>query len=135
MKMPLVLPQKPPMVMVDALVDYSEMMAMTCLEIRPDNIFVQNGFFTEPGLVENIAQTAAAHAGFTHSMNGDNTVPMGYIAGIDHLSVHRLPPVLSTIETTIRVQNQVMNVTIIGGTITCGGEPVARCEMKIFIRS
>ena len=135
MKMPLLLPQKPPMVMVDTLVRYAELAAVTRLEIRPDNIFVRNGHFTEPGLVENIAQTAAAHAGYTNSMNGQSEAPIGYIAAVDHLQIHQLPAVFSTIETSIQVQNHVMNITIIGGTITCDGQLVAQCEMKIFIRS
>lgn len=135
MEMPLLLPQQAPMVMVDTLVRYSSSDAVTRLEIRPDNIFVHNGHFTEPGLVENIAQTAAAHAGFTTSQNGHSTAPVGYIAAVDQLQVFQLPAVFSTIETTIRIQHQVLNVTIIGGEIVCDGQPVARCEMKIFVRS
>ena len=61
MELSLLLPQKPPMVMVDALVEFTELSAVTRLVVRPDNIFVQNGRLAEPGLVENIAQTAAAH--------------------------------------------------------------------------
>ncbi len=135
MEMPLLLPQQAPMVMVDALLSYTESGAVTRLEIRPDNIFVHDGHFTEPGLVENIAQTAAAHAGYTQTRNGASIAPVGYIAAVDQLQIFRLPPVFSIIETTIRIQHQVLNVTIIGGDVTCDGQPVARCEMKIFLRS
>lgn len=134
MDMPLLLPQKPPMVMVDALVQFTERAAATRLEIRADNIFVQHNRLAEPGLVENIAQTAAAHAGYTSALRGESEAPVGYIAAIDRLQIHELPPVGAIIETTIEVQNQVLNVTIIEGKITCDGQPVAQCVMKIFIR-
>jgi predicted hotdog family 3-hydroxylacyl-ACP dehydratase len=135
MELPLLLPQKPPMVMVDSLVEYTDLGAVTRLGVRPDNVFVQNGQLAEPGLVENIAQTAAAHAGHNNVLKGIAEAPLGYIAAVDHLQIHKLPAVHSTIETSIRVIQQVLNVTIIAGTVVCEGEPIAQCEMKIFIRT
>ena len=135
MELSLLLPQKPPMVMVDALVEFTELSAVTRLVVRPDNIFVQNGRLAEPGLVENIAQTAAAHAGHSNVLNGIPEAPLGYIATVDHLHIHKLPELHSTLETSIRVKQQVMNVTIIAGTIRCDGETIAECEMKIFLRN
>lgn len=135
MEFPLLLPQKPPMVMVDALVEYTDLGAVTRLVVRHDNIFLRNGRLAEPGLVENIAQTAAAHAGHNNVLNGKTEAPVGYIAAVDHLQIHKLPELHTTIETTIRVKHQMMNVTIIGGTIHCAGELIAQCEMKIFIRT
>ena len=60
----LLIPQRPPFVMIDKLLSFSETTTTTGLSIRADNIFVENGLFKEPGLVENIAQTAAARAGY-----------------------------------------------------------------------
>lgn len=135
MDLPLLLPQKPPIVMVDRLVQCTELGAVTRFSVRPDNIFVHNGQLAEPGLIENIAQTAAAHAGYSNVLNGMQEAPAGYIAAVDHLQVFRLPDVDSVIETAIEIKHHVLSVTIINGTITCAGEPVAQCEMKIFIRS
>ena len=123
------------MVMVDTLVEYTASGVMTRLSVRPDNIFVQNGFLSEPGLVENIAQTAAAQAGYDNVLNGIIEAPQGYIATVDYLHIHKLPGLHTTIETRIQVKHQVMNVTIISGTIHCGGETIVQCEMKIFIRT
>ena len=58
------IPQRAPIVMVHALVEADDEHAVTQLAIEPDNIFVSNEFFAEPGLVENIAQTAAMHVGY-----------------------------------------------------------------------
>lgn len=123
------------MVMVDALVEYNGTGVLTRLSVRADNIFVQNGRLTESGLVENIAQTAAAQAGYDNVRNGIGEAQLGYIAAVDHLHIYKLPEVDSTIETRIQVKHQVLNVTIIDGMITCAGETIARCEMKIFTRN
>ena len=57
------IPQRNPFVMVDKLLSATETTAHTSFEIKAGNILLNNGFFSEAGLVENIAQTAAAHAG------------------------------------------------------------------------
>lgn len=121
--------------MVDALVEYTGSGVVTRLSVREDNIFVQHGFLSEPGLVENIAQTAAAQAGYDNVLNGVSEAPLGYIAAVDYLQIHKLPGLNTTIETRIQVKQQVLNVTIISGTISCAGETIAQCEMKIFIRT
>ena len=54
------IPQRPPFVMVDALAYTNEKATATVLKITEQNIFVNKGELTESGLVENIAQTAAA---------------------------------------------------------------------------
>ena len=54
------IPQKPPFVMIDKLINFSETTTSTSFCIKADNIFVAHDYFKEPGLVENIAQTAAA---------------------------------------------------------------------------
>ena len=54
------IPQKPPMVMVDKLIFAEEKKVVTSFLIRRDNIFCSDGVFTEAGLIENMAQTAAA---------------------------------------------------------------------------
>ena len=54
-----ILPQKFPMVMVDKLLFSDEKTAVSGFTILADNIFCENGFFTQAGMLENIAQTAA----------------------------------------------------------------------------
>ncbi len=57
------IPQRPPFVMIDRLVSSDADIIKTSFKITGDNIFVTDGRFREPGLLENIAQTAAARAG------------------------------------------------------------------------
>jgi 3-hydroxyacyl-[acyl-carrier-protein] dehydratase len=128
------IPQRPPMVMVDKLLVEDERSAVTGLNVDFENIFVRNGFFTEPGIVEHIAQSAALKAGYGFAKAG-KTIPIGYIAGVKDLSISYLPEVNAELVTRIEIVNQVMGVTLVQGTVQCSGRPVASCQMRIFIKA
>lgn len=125
------IPQRKPMVMIDALKEASDRHAVTQLMIRAENIFVSDGHFTEPGLVENIAQTAAAQSGYQH-VQGGMPVKIGYIAAVKNLVITQLPEVGTVIETSVQVINQVLNVIIIEGRIAQGEMLLCSCEIRIF---
>lgn len=126
------IPQKPPFVMIDKLLDVTETYSKTGFTITADNIFVKEGLFKEPGLVENIAQTAAASAGYvSHTQN--KPVLVGYIGAVNNLQVFGFPATGDELITEITTENQIFNVTLISGKITCNGQLIAQCNMKIFI--
>ena len=126
------IPQRPPFVMVDKLLSFSETTISTGFRIKADNIFVENGEFKEPGLVENIAQTAAARAGYI-SKTENKPVLVGYIGAVNNLQVYFLPKTGDELITEITIENQIFDVTLISGKINCNGKTVAQCNMKIFI--
>lgn len=126
------IPQRPPFVMIDQLITYNEKITRTSFKIKAANIFVENGRFGEPGLVENIAQTAAARAGYV-SLHDNKPVLVGYIGAIKNLVIHSLPMVNDELVTEISVENQIFDVMLISGKITCRDILLAACEMKIFI--
>ncbi|MFZ1785629.1 MAG: 3-hydroxyacyl-ACP dehydratase [Ferruginibacter sp.] len=128
----LLIPQKPPFVMVDKLLSFGETSVTTGFSIPHDNIFVEQGLFKEPGLVENIAQTAAARAGYV-SKTENKPVAVGYIGAVNNLQVFMLPEAGDELITEITIDNQIFDVTLISGKITSKGRPVAQCKMKIFI--
>jgi len=127
------IPQRPPMVMIHNLLEASEERAVTQLHILPDNIFVENNFFKEPGLVENIAQTAAVQVGYI-CVQRNVPVPIGYIAAIKDLKIFKFPPADSTITTSITVKNQVLDITLVEGEVRLNDEIMCRCEMRIFAK-
>jgi predicted hotdog family 3-hydroxylacyl-ACP dehydratase len=126
------IPQRPPFVMIDKLLSFSETTTTTGFSIKTDNIFVEDGLFKEPGLVENIAQTAAARAGYV-SQTESKPVLVGYIGAVNNLQVFMLPQTGSELITEITTENQIFDVTLISGKITCNGQLIAQCKMKIFI--
>ena len=112
--------------------DADEKICRSVLQILEGNIFVENGLFSEPGLIENIAQTAAARIGYICSKQ-NKPVPLGYIGAVQHLEIVDLPKIKDEIETEITIKNEVFNVTIVEGKVMCNGKTMAHCEMKIFI--
>jgi predicted hotdog family 3-hydroxylacyl-ACP dehydratase len=126
------IPQKPPVVMIDQLIGSDETSTRTAFRVKEDNIFVEEGLLKEPALVENIAQTAAARAGYI-TTNENLPVLVGYIGAIKDLEIFNLPKINDNLETEIVIKNQVFGVTLIEGTVRCNGTIIAQCEMKIFI--
>jgi predicted hotdog family 3-hydroxylacyl-ACP dehydratase len=126
------IPQRAPFVMVDEILLSSELSTQSKFLVRADNIFVENGLLKEPGLVENIAQTAAARAGYISHMES-KPVSVGYIGAIKNLKIMAFPKVGDEIITEITIENQIFNVTLISGKIMCDEQLLAHCQMKIFI--
>ena len=126
------IPQRPPFVMIDQLTYSDDTSSRSSFLIKQENIFVSNGKFREAGLVENIAQTAAARAGH-ESQSKNEPVKVGYIGAVKNLEIFSLPNVNDEIETEVAIENQVFDVTIITGKVKCNGKLLAQCEMKIFI--
>jgi 3-hydroxyacyl-[acyl-carrier-protein] dehydratase len=128
------IPQREPVVMVHNLAEATDEHAVSTFMIESSNIFVANGLFTEAGLIENMAQTAAAQAGYMYRQK-NMPVPIGFIAAIKDLTINKLPQVDSSIKTTINVTNKVFEVTLIKGIVEQHGEELCSCEMRIFTKS
>lgn len=127
------IPQRDPIVMVHDLLEAGDNFVVTRLDIEPDNIFVEGDFFAEPGLVENIAQTAAVHVGYQCTLKG-LPIPIGYIAAIKELKIFRLPLKNSSITTSVRITNKVLDVTVVEGKVEQEGNTLCSCEMRIFAK-
>jgi predicted hotdog family 3-hydroxylacyl-ACP dehydratase len=119
--------------MVHDLLEAGDNFVVTRLDIEPDNIFVEGDFFAEPGLVENIAQTAAVHVGYQCTLKG-LPIPIGYIAAIKELKIFRLPLKNSSITTSVRITNKVLDVTVVEGKVEQEGNTLCSCEMRIFAK-
>ncbi len=126
------LPQRDPMVMVSNLLKCEEQLYITSFQIGKKNIFVSDGYLREPGLIENIAQTAAAGAGY-NCLKNKKEVPVGYIGAIKNLEIFSLPEINSEITTHVIIEYEVMNATLIKGIIYQNDEVLAKCDMKIFL--
>ena len=126
------IPQKPPMAMIDTIVEVTAEKAVTQLHIKADNLFCQNNCFQAAGLTENIAQTAAAQVGYLAYQTGE-APPVGFIGAIKNLEIHTLPAVGEILTTEIIIEHEVMNFTLIRGCAKVGEKTMAECQMKIFI--
>jgi 3-hydroxymyristoyl/3-hydroxydecanoyl-(acyl carrier protein) dehydratase len=124
------LPHRPPFVMIDT-IETDGNKALGRFFIKADNVLVENGFFSESGLVEHMAQTAGA--GMPHP--GDMP-SVGYIGALKDLKIESLPAVGETIVTHVDYLHQVMNAHIVHAeTFNASGVLLASCELKIFLQS
>ncbi|MGC4233891.1 MAG: 3-hydroxyacyl-ACP dehydratase [Niabella sp.] len=126
------IPQRAPFVMVDTLEACNGTGASTRFTVKEDNLFVFYGRLTEPALVENIAQTAAARIGYICQQE-QKAVPVGFIGAVQHLKISSLPETGDVLDTVITVKHQIFNATVIEGKIAVNGKDIGSCEMKIFI--
>lgn len=118
--------------MIDRLVEVLGKTTVTSFQIRADNVFCENGEFREPGLIENIAQTAAAGVGSKPGNIGGEP-PLGYIGGLRNLKIHGFPRIGQEVITTVTVEHEVFNATVVQGNICLNGRLIAECELKIFL--
>lgn len=127
------IPQRHPIVMVDKLIAVEDKKTISGLTIKADNIFIENNQFIEPGLIENIAQSAALGVGYVCSLKGDK-VPIGFIGAIKNLRIYDLPVVGDELITEVTVDYEVFEATLITGKVYCKDKLLAQCEMKIFLK-
>jgi predicted hotdog family 3-hydroxylacyl-ACP dehydratase len=125
------IPQRPPVVMIDKLTHSGEKSAKGCLYIKKSNLFCHEGHFQEAGLIEFMAQTAAAFKGFLQMSEKKAVVP-GFIAVIKNLIIHSLPAIDTEIQSEISVENELLGYTIIAGKIYQSNSIIAECEMRIL---
>ena len=127
------LPQRPPFVMLDALTHFDEVITRTRLQVAKDNIFVEDGTFTESGIIENIAQTCAARMGYINKYIYSDKVKIGFIGSIKNLIINELPKVGDELKTTIEVVSEVFAITLVNAKVEVEDKLIASCEMKISL--
>ena len=128
------IPQRPPFVMVGDILSRKNNQATTSFYIQKNNVLVKENVFTVSGLLENIAQTAAANAGYDCFLK-NIPVPLGFIGAISKVAVTKLPEADSQIETKIEVLQEVFGITLIKGEVTQNNQPIISCQMKIMIQN
>lgn len=126
------IPQKPPFVMVDELLFSDDNITKTSFTVTADNVFVINSRFSEAGLMENMAQTAAAGSGNMARIE-NRPVANGYIGQVKNFEIFSLPAIGDILLTEVKMEVQVFDAGIVSGKVLCNDEVVAQCEMKIFI--
>jgi predicted hotdog family 3-hydroxylacyl-ACP dehydratase len=126
------IPQRPPMALIDSLTHSDEKSAGGRLFIRESNVFCENGFLQEGGLIEFIAQTAAAFEGYRQVILKEPVKP-GFIGAVKNLSVYLLPEINTEIQSEITVDSELLGYTLITGKIFQNKAVVAECEMRILV--
>lgn len=128
------IPQREPIMMVDELLSVEDSEAKTCLRVRENNFFLlADGRMSEEGLIEHIAQSASALAGYKALEAGEKEPQIGYIGEVKRFRCYFRPACGDILSTTITMGAQVGGVTIISGVTFMGDKKVAETQMKIYV--
>jgi predicted hotdog family 3-hydroxylacyl-ACP dehydratase len=125
------IPQRPPMQMIDRLLFADEQSAKGSLLVKESNLFCKSGMLSASALVEFIAQTAAAYTGYRNKIS-NNSVGEGYIGAVKNLVISSLPRVNTVITSEIVLENEIVGFTIINGKVFDQECVIAECEMRIL---
>jgi predicted hotdog family 3-hydroxylacyl-ACP dehydratase len=137
------LPHRAPMLMVDMILEMDDEKVETIFEIKQNNIFIENGFFTESGLVENMAQTCSSVVAkdyFVDENKNDkiDVNVVGFISGIKTLNIYFLPEVNNVIYTKALLVSKFITDSYSLCTMKCqtfrADELLLEGEITLFIQ-
>jgi hypothetical protein len=124
------IPQRPPFVMIDNLLEATGEFFVTDFFILPDNIFIQDGVLREFAMIENIAQSSSAGLTVTTKRSADKR-PEGYLAGLSKLKLYELPRVNDRIYTMVKLVAQFGSMYLLKGENYLSDTKLMECELKL----
>ena len=127
------IPQRHPIVMVDSFFGIENGSSFSGLTVSEDNIFCKDGCLHEPGIIEHIAQSAAARVGYLYTQQ-NQPVPLGFIGSVDKMNIYFLPKAGDKLFTEIKVIQEVFGITLISAVTRVDGNIIAECKMKISLQ-
>lgn len=127
------IPQRPPVVMVDAFYGVDGAVSESGYTVPADNIFCRDGVLDECALIENMAQSAALRVGYLCVSQGQ-PVPLGFIGAVGKCAFERRAAAGDELRTKVTVVTELMNVTLAEAEVRVRGERVCGCQLKIFLQ-
>jgi len=126
------IPQKAPFVMVDELLNYTEESLKSRFTVVTNNLFVQNNYFVESGIIEHMAQSVALHTGYQFFLM-KKKAPTGYIGSIKNIEINRFPKIGEILETSISIIQEFMGITLVEIEVKIEDELIAKGQMKTVL--
>ncbi|MCC8176660.1 MAG: pseudouridylate synthase [Bacteroidales bacterium] len=128
------LPQQEPFVMIDRLEHFDQKRVVTSTTVNADNLFVENGRWSESGLIENVAQTCAARIGYINRYILSKGIQIGFIGAIRNLAITALPQVGTEITTEVEIQEELFGMILAQAAVRQRDTVLLTTEMKIAIK-
>ena len=139
------IPQREPFMMVeefeagkhhDMSDKQADQIAMTGLTVRLGNYFLLPcGEMAETGLIEHLAQSCSALAGYKAIQKSATEPPIGMIAEVKHFTCHRRPKRGEQVRSSVCFAFSFGSMTLAQGVSYVGDELIAEIELKIFMQS
>lgn len=128
------IPQRAPFKMVDELLNVDGETAVTLLVVQPDNYLLDSDrVLVEAGVIEHIAQSASALAGYLSREQGNSGVPVGYIGEIRNFRSYGFARVGDVLKTMVTREDVFGNIACVSGETWVSDRKIAELQMKIYI--
>jgi predicted hotdog family 3-hydroxylacyl-ACP dehydratase len=136
------LPHRAPMLMVDDVIKMDESFIETTFKIKRCNIFLENNYLSETGIIENAAQTSSGIVGGPHfeaNKEKSDYEVLGYISKIKSVKIFKLPPLGATLKT----KGELLSIHPVGDVFNCnmkchtyiGDERIAESDFNLIIKT
>lgn len=128
------IPQRPPFVLIDNLLFADKTKAVSSWKIQPTSLFVEHNTLSPSAILENIAQTAAAHLGYINKYYDDNQeVKIGLVGAVSNLEILDTIHVDDILTTEVQILEQIADLKLISAKVTRNNDLLATAEMKIAL--
>lgn len=130
------LPQQKPFVFVDQIENFiiSHLSCTTHFLVKEDSLLVKDGYLSESGIIENIAQTCAVHIGFYNKYILNKKIQVGFIGAVKNLRIFDKVQIGDQLVTTIAIKTEFGSMKIADATVEVCGKKVAEGELKIALQ-
>ncbi|WP_456439638.1 ABC transporter permease [Psychroserpens sp.] len=136
------LPHRPPFLLLDKILILNDEEVSASFRIKEDNLFVENNYFGEMGLVENAAQTCSSIVGKSYfdddDIDGKGAKLIGFISAIKKITAFSCPKVGSTIisnaKLTSRFDSDNYSVCSLKCNIFDRSNLLLSCELNLMIK-
>ena len=129
------IPQRDPVRMVDRLLRADDDSAEACLTVRAGNFFLDDGLLAETGVMEHIAQSASAFAGWRERQKGATSAPLGFIGEVKKFRCHRRPAVGEELHSVVTLLTEFDRILVIAAETRVADEVVAETQMKVALEA
>ncbi|HNY26932.1 MAG TPA: hypothetical protein PLA90_12870 [Candidatus Sumerlaeota bacterium] len=125
-------PQAPPMLLLDTLTHYDLESGEAQTVVRPDSLFLEpSGQMAAPALVEMMAQLVAARQGF-EALSHPEALTQGLLVGVQEFSFHGTARTGDTLRITAQQVLRVDQAVVVRGEVWRGADLLASGMLKIW---
>ncbi|MBW2187688.1 MAG: hypothetical protein JRG71_15285 [Deltaproteobacteria bacterium] len=127
------LPHRPPMILVDQLVEFEVGQGRVSATIGANDLFVgPDGTLETVALIELVAQSYATMKGYDDLIN-QRSVQRGFLVGSRTFNVLRCPRVGESLMIDITTTAELDSFSVIDGVIRVGDEVIAQGSVKLWL--
>jgi len=127
------LPHRPPMILVEQLIECQPRQGKVTAVVRRNDLFVDDSGVMEPvALIELVAQSYAAIKGYD-DLTHQRPVQKGFLVGSRTFKVNRCPRVGEPLGIEIVTTAELDGFSVVDGTICVGEEVIAQGSVKLWL--